>query len=77
MSVPARMAFDAGRAEWLEHAVIERAELSMVAAVAGPALIVEDQTTTVVAAGFVVGLDSGGNLVLQRALGPDPGKALP
>lgn len=76
MSVPARMCFDAGRAEWLEHAVIERAELSMAAAVAGPALIVEDQTTTVVAAGFVVGLDSGGNLILQRAAGPDPGMAL-
>jgi N-methylhydantoinase A/oxoprolinase/acetone carboxylase beta subunit len=63
---PTRMAFDAGRACWLSHRVVDRSGLDMTAAVAGPALVIEDQTTTVVAAGFVCGVDSEGNLIIDR-----------
>jgi N-methylhydantoinase A len=39
------------------------------AAIAGPALIEEDDTTTVVAAGFVASIDRHGYIVLGRKQG--------
>lgn len=60
-----RVAFEASAADWAEHAVIERSALIGVVA-HGPALVVEEQTTTVVGAAFRAALDGEGNLVLQR-----------
>ena len=44
----------------------ERTALAVGERLAGPALIVEDQTTTVVAAGFMVERNARGDLILQR-----------
>ncbi len=70
--VPIRMAFDAGKACWMSHLVVDRAKMDMTTAVAGPALVIEDQTTTVVGAGFVCGVDSDGNLIIDRSPQPLP-----
>ncbi|MFN0026592.1 MAG: hydantoinase/oxoprolinase family protein [Acidimicrobiales bacterium] len=68
--LPTRMAFDAGRACWLSHRVVERTRLDMTTALSGPALVIEDQTTTVIGAGFVCGVDSESNLIIDRAIDP-------
>ncbi|MEJ8566015.1 hydantoinase/oxoprolinase family protein [Elongatibacter sediminis] len=47
-------------------AVYLRGELAADCRISGPALITEDQTTTVVSAGFVATVDAGGNLILER-----------
>lgn len=58
--------FDAHRAAAIDYAVFERSALAPGAAVDGPALIVEDQTTTVVDAAFDAHVDADFNLVLTR-----------
>jgi N-methylhydantoinase A len=60
-----RRAFEAADARWVAHEVHERSVLGR-AVVHGPALVVEEQTTTVVGAAFRAALDGGGNLVLTR-----------
>jgi N-methylhydantoinase A len=60
-----RRAFEAADARWATHAVHEREALAGVV-VHGPALVVEEQTTTVVGAAFRAALDGAGNLVLMR-----------
>jgi N-methylhydantoinase A len=51
---------------WLEFALIRRPDLQPGDRVAGPALVVEDQTTTVVSPRFDVRVDGRGHLVLER-----------
>lgn len=51
---------------WVEAGLIQREDLSPGDRVAGPALIVEDQTTTVVSPAFDVTVDGRGHLVLRR-----------
>jgi N-methylhydantoinase A len=46
--------------------VYERNSLSSGSELAGPALIVEDETTTVVTARFKAQVDSLGHLILER-----------
>ena len=46
---------------------IAREDLSVDARVVGPVAIVEDQTTTVVPAGFVARVDAFGNVILRRS----------
>ncbi|MGD9752998.1 MAG: hydantoinase/oxoprolinase family protein [Acidimicrobiia bacterium] len=60
-----RPAFEAAVADWCDHAVVARAALGALV-VRGPAVVVEDQTTTVVGAGWSAALDGDANLVLRR-----------
>ena len=67
-SVPRRCrVFDGARQQHVEAALLERAALVPGDRLEGPALVVEDQTTTVVSAGFVLSVDARGYLVLERA----------
>jgi N-methylhydantoinase A len=59
--------FEASVAAHRKVAVYEREALSPGAVMSGPALVAEDQTTTVVAAGFRAAVDSLGHLVLTRS----------
>ena len=59
-----RPAFDAECAAMVETAIHRRADLSPGMAIEGPALIVEDQTTTVVPTAFTAAVDARGYLVL-------------
>jgi len=62
--------FDAAARRRLDHALVERASLSSGDRVAGPALILEPQTTTVVTARFDAAIDADGNIVLTRKASP-------
>ena len=67
---PVRRLFDPGLADYAPAAVHHRDRLDPDEALAGPAVIVEDQTTTVVPAGFRATVDrSFGYLVLERVGG--------
>jgi len=60
-----RRLFDSNAQAFVEAAVWRRESLGT-AVVQGPALIVEDQTTTVVPDGFTAQVGKGGALVLTR-----------
>jgi N-methylhydantoinase A len=65
-----REIFDSATEKTVEAPVYARAELEPGCRIAGPALIVEDQTTTVVSSSFEAGVDSLGYIVMtRRALG--------
>jgi len=53
--------------EFIEAPVYERTMIENVCSVKGPALIAEEQTTTVVPMGFTCYLDSLGNIVLEKS----------
>ncbi len=57
---------------WLDYALVRRSDLGPGHRLAGPALIVEDQTTTVVAPGFELAVDGRGHLVLTRTRADEP-----
>ncbi len=61
-----RPVFDPGQAKALDTPVYRRAELAPGARVLGPALIVEDQTTTVVSPSFEASVNALGYIVLER-----------
>lgn len=61
-----REVFDAARGRRLSYALFERGELAPGDIVDGPALIVEDQTTTVVSAAFEAEIDAAFNIILIR-----------
>ena len=61
-----RPVFDPATAESVQTPVYRRAELHPGMAVEGPALIVEDQTTTVLTAGFTAAINDLGYLILTR-----------
>ena len=61
-----RAVFDAHLGEEASYGIFERKELSPGAGISGPALIIEDQTTTVVTAAYDAQVDANGNLVLER-----------
>jgi N-methylhydantoinase A len=64
-----RRVFDPGSGDFLESAVFRRADIVPGARIAGPALIVEDETTTVVAPNFELTVNAVGYLVLEHAHG--------
>jgi len=64
--VARRAVFDAGAGDFVDYAVYERGDFMPGARVPGPALVVEDETTTVVTGGFTIGLDSRRHLILDR-----------
>lgn len=61
-----RAVFDAGAGKRLAYGVHERASLAPGVRAAGPALIVEAQTTTVVSASFDALIDNARNIILMR-----------
>ena len=65
-SAARRRLFDARRADYVTAATYRRRELARDVAVTGPAVIVENQTTTVVPDGFQVVVNHLGYLVLER-----------
>jgi len=58
--------FDPGRAERVETPVYLREQLGPGDCISGPALITEDQTTTVVTSGYDAAIDARGYIVLTR-----------
>ena len=61
-----RRIFEPTLARWREVPVYERAALAGGARIAGPALIVEDQTTVLVTANFDASVNSAGHIVLDQ-----------
>ena len=66
---PSRQLFDPVLADYAAASVHRREQLDPAEALAGPAVIVEDQTTTVVPDGFRATVNSFGYLVLDRVDG--------
>jgi N-methylhydantoinase A len=64
-----RRVFDPASGAYLEASVYRRSDLAPGARMEGPALVVEDETTTVVAPGFEATVNSAGYLVLERVEG--------
>jgi N-methylhydantoinase A len=61
-----RAVFDADTADFVEVAIYERAALVPGAVIAGPAVIVEDETSTVVSPAFDARIDAYGYIELTR-----------
>ena len=61
-----RGVFDARAGGFIDYAVYERSDFAPGASVPGPALVVEDETTTVATSNFIVSLDARGHLILIR-----------
>ena len=70
LSEKKRAVFDAARGRRADHEIFERKDLAPGDAIKGPAVIVEDQTTTIVSAAFEARLDAALNIVLTRSGGP-------
>src|SRR5262249_49338653 len=64
--VARRAVFDAGARDFVDYAVYERSDFMPGACVPGPALVVEDETTTVLTGGFTTSLDPRRHLILDR-----------
>ena len=62
----ARSFFDAALRQTVEAAEIERAKLAPGMTVAGPAVVVEDETSTIVTSGYSVTGQNDGSLLLRR-----------
>ena len=61
-----RPLFDPATTDFVDAPVYWRENMAVGASVAGPALIAEDQTTTVVTAAFTAHVDARGYLRLRR-----------
>jgi N-methylhydantoinase A len=61
-----RRVFEPTLAKWRVVPVYERTALAGGARIAGPALIVEDQTTVFVTANFDAAINSAGHIVLDK-----------
>ena len=64
-----RRLFDAEFGELVNCPVYARSELAPGSAIAGPAIVAEDETSTFVPAGFGAALDSAGYIVMERTGG--------
>ncbi len=62
-----RRVFDPGRGAFVEAAAYRRADLKPGVRIAGPALVGEDETTTVVPPGFKLSVNALGYLILERS----------
>ena len=63
-----REVFDTGAGAVIDYAVYERSDFHAGASVLGPALIIEDETTTVATGAFTVTMDARSHLILERNL---------
>jgi N-methylhydantoinase A len=61
-----RRVFDADTESFAAIAIHRRDKLPAGATIAGPAVIGEDETSTLVAAGFAATIDGAGNILLNR-----------
>ncbi|MEC9153520.1 MAG: hydantoinase/oxoprolinase family protein [Pseudomonadota bacterium] len=61
-----RSLFDPASGDWIEAAVYSRAALNPGARIVGPAILVEDETTTLVTNGFGAAVNSLGQIVLTK-----------
>jgi N-methylhydantoinase A len=61
-----RRIYDPRTAEFVDHAIVSREDMKVGAYVAGPAAIVERETTTIVTAAFDVVMQQDGCLLVQR-----------
>ena len=61
-----RRVFDASKTDFLDYPIYLRDDLGVGVRFPGPALIVEDQTTTVVSPNFDAAIDGHGYILLQR-----------
>jgi N-methylhydantoinase A len=61
-----RAVFDTGAGAFIDYAVYERGDFNPGARVLGPALVIEDETTTVATRAFSVTMDARSHLILQR-----------
>jgi N-methylhydantoinase A len=64
-----RAVFDPDSADFVEVAIYERTVLAPGAVVSGPAVIVEDETSTVVGRNFAARIDAFGYIELTRRRG--------
>ena len=64
-----RRIVDTGSGSWVAAAVIDRARLRGGETVAGPAIMVEAQTSTIVPPGYTLSRDAFGSLILERVTG--------
>ena len=62
----ARKLFDPASGDWIEASVYSRAVLLPGAKIAGPAILVEDETTTLVTNGFAAAVNGLGQIVLTK-----------
>ena len=53
--------------EWMETPIYDRAKLSPGNTVAGPAVVVQDDTTTVIEPGYAGAVDRFGNILIEEA----------
>jgi N-methylhydantoinase A len=61
-----RRLFDPASGAWIEAGVYARADLPPGAEIAGPAVIVEDETTTLVTNGFGASVNALGQIVMTK-----------
>lgn len=61
-----RMIYCGAPAQWQEAPIYRRASLTAGSRIEGPAIIVEDETSTVVSASFAAVVDAGSNIVLHH-----------
>jgi N-methylhydantoinase A len=64
-STPTRSVFDPSVGDWMAYEVYDRAALTDTSSINGPALIVEEQTTTLVPAGWSLCQHATGHLVIE------------
>jgi N-methylhydantoinase A len=69
-----RGVFDAGAGTFVDYAVYERSDFRPGSCVSGPALVVEDETTTLATGAFTISMDARSHLILER--GPGERRAL-
>src|SRR5215471_14205846 len=60
-----RDVFDAGAGTFIDYAIYERSDFRPGSCVSGPALVVEDETTTLATSAFTVSMDARRHLILE------------
>ena len=65
-SAETRNVYDASAGAMVKYRIVQRANLHPADTFNGPAIIAEEETSTVVPSGFSVVVDAGGALVLTR-----------
>src|SRR5215470_6104865 len=64
-----RDVFDAGAGSFIDYAIYERSDFHPGSCVSGPALVVEDETTTLATSAFTISMDARWHLILERSAG--------